>query len=326
MSGSSQGTRSQTRNKVPQHINEEKMNLDDIEKSSISSENDFQRIHKTFNIGENNDGFTKVLNRKLQRKENKQKRATPIIDNRQLWETYQQQGPFRLNLDNLEMGDKEPITKKQKPNKEFEDVIIDTEMELTDQQQISQNDKTAKLPKKDDNQNAKGKMIQDDQIDLSEEKRLERKEYSIKLCGLPSNTTARDIQSFIEEVNAATFFIPKKPKGYQPLKYAYINFYSQEDLETATSNIYQYKGNQLEWVPADEKSCNICGYTNHMAIECDYQLKQNKSNNRYLNRKNKLKEIKGYNFNRNRNRTYADVTKSNNRNNQFKGRSNSLQF
>ncbi|GET01575.1 hypothetical protein GLOIN_2v1811259 [Rhizophagus clarus] len=72
-------------------------------------------------------------------------------------------------------------------------------------------------------------------LDLSEEKRLERKEYSIKLCGLPSNTTARDIQSFIEEVNAATFFIPKKPKGYQPLKYAYINFYSQEDLETATN-------------------------------------------------------------------------------------------
>ena len=127
-------------------------------------------------------------------------------------------------------------------------------------------------------------------------------------------------------MNAATFFIPKKPKGYQPLKYAYINFYSQEDLETATSNIYQYKGNQLEWAPADEKSCNICGYTNHMAIECDYQLKQNKNNNRYLNRKNKLKEIKGYNINRNRNRTYADVTKSINRNNQFKGRSNSLQF
>ncbi|GES94824.1 hypothetical protein GLOIN_2v1811259 [Rhizophagus clarus] len=72
-------------------------------------------------------------------------------------------------------------------------------------------------------------------LDLSEEKRLDRKEYSIKLCGLPSNTTARDIQSFIEEVNAATFFIPKKPKGYQPLKYAYINFYSQEDLETATN-------------------------------------------------------------------------------------------
>ncbi|GBB99204.1 hypothetical protein RclHR1_34480001 [Rhizophagus clarus] len=83
MSGPSQGTRSQTRNKVPQHINEEKMDLDNIEKSSISSENDFQRIHKTFNIGENNDGFTKVLNRKSQRKENKQKRATPIIDNRQ---------------------------------------------------------------------------------------------------------------------------------------------------------------------------------------------------------------------------------------------------
>ncbi|GET04710.1 hypothetical protein GLOIN_2v1811259 [Rhizophagus clarus] len=74
-------------------------------------------------------------------------------------------------------------------------------------------------------------------LDLSEEKRLERKEYSIKLCGLPSNTTARDIQSFIEEVNAATFFIPKKLKGYQPLKYAYINFYSQKDLETATRKV-----------------------------------------------------------------------------------------
>ncbi|GES96333.1 hypothetical protein GLOIN_2v1811259 [Rhizophagus clarus] len=217
------------------------MDLDNIEKSSISSENDFQRIYKTFNIGENNDGFTKVLNRKSQRKENKQKRATPIIDNKQPWETYQQQGPFRLNFDNLEMGDKEPITKKQKPDKEFDDVIIDTEMELTDQQQISQNAKTAKLPKKDDNQNAKeqepiGFIGLDEKKILnqkSNEQIQEERSRTVQIINIPLYITPKDIRAVFSrygEIEEKGFYT--RVKGiYQQ---AYIT-YKEEDALTIFS-------------------------------------------------------------------------------------------
>ncbi|EXX63518.1 uncharacterized protein OCT59_002425 [Rhizophagus irregularis] len=115
-------------------------------------------------------------------------------------------------------------------------------------------------------------------LNLSDEKRKERQQWCAKINGLPLGTTARDLQQFIEEIGGAICFIPKQPNNYKPLKYAYIYFFTQEDMEIAINNVYEFKRKQLEWSPPEDKSCHLCGYTNHLAKECDNKFTTERKN------------------------------------------------
>ncbi|CAB5185138.1 unnamed protein product [Rhizophagus irregularis] len=81
---------------------------------------------------------------------------------------------------------------------------------------------------------------------LSEDKKSERFQFAAKINGLPFNTCARDLQPLVTETSAT----------------------NDEDFSIATNNVYEYKGQQLEWSPLDTKSCHRCGYTGHVAKEC----------------------------------------------------------
>ncbi|CAJ0862119.1 7254_t:CDS:1, partial [Entrophospora sp. SA101] len=70
-------------------------------------------------------------------------------------------------------------------------------------------------------------------LDLTQEQREQRQAHSFKLAGLPRNTTACDLHEIIMAVNAQSCFIPKNPRMYLPLNYAYIGFASDEQLEKA---------------------------------------------------------------------------------------------
>uniref|UniRef100_U9TH42 RRM domain-containing protein n=1 Tax=Rhizophagus irregularis (strain DAOM 181602 / DAOM 197198 / MUCL 43194) TaxID=747089 RepID=U9TH42_RHIID len=126
-------------------------------------------------------------------------------------------------------------------------------------------------------------------LNLSDEKRKERQQWCAKINGLPLGTTARDLQQFIEEIGGAICFIPKQPNNYKPLKYAYIYFFTQEDMEIAINNVYEFKRKQLEWSPPEDKSCHLCGYTNHLAKECDNKFTTERKN--YTNRKQLLAQM-----------------------------------
>ncbi|CAB4375486.1 unnamed protein product [Rhizophagus irregularis] len=141
---------------------------------------------------------------------------------------------------------------------------------------------------------------------LSEEKKSERFQFAAKINGLPFNTCARDLQPLVTETSAASIFIPRNPVTYKPMKYAFVYFRNDEDFSIATNNVYEYEGQQLEWSPLDTKSCHRCGYTGHVAKECQTELRQ-RSNK--LNRNQLLQQFK--NRNKSRFNSYADATKGN---------------
>ncbi|PKK59070.1 hypothetical protein RhiirC2_795356 [Rhizophagus irregularis] len=103
---------------------------------------------------------------------------------------------------------------------------------------------------------------------------------------LPLNLSDEKEKKDSNEISGAICFIPKQPNNYKPLKYAYIYFFTQEDMEIAINNVYKFKGKQLEWSPPEDKSCHLCGYTNHLAKECDNKFTTERKN--YTNRKQLL--------------------------------------
>ncbi|UZO12198.1 uncharacterized protein OCT59_003746 [Rhizophagus irregularis] len=141
---------------------------------------------------------------------------------------------------------------------------------------------------------------------LSDDKKSERFQFAAKINGLPFNTCARDLQPLVTETSAASIFIPRNPVTYKPMKYAFVYFRNDKDFSIATNNVYEYEGQQLEWSPLDTKSCHRCGYTGHVAKECQTELRQ-RSNK--LNRNQLLQQFK--NRNKSKFNSYADATKGN---------------
>ncbi|UZO04253.1 uncharacterized protein OCT59_024644 [Rhizophagus irregularis] len=141
---------------------------------------------------------------------------------------------------------------------------------------------------------------------LSEDKKSERFQFAAKINGLPFNTCARNLQPLVTETSAASIFIPRNLVTYKPMKYAFVYFRNDEDFSIATNNVYEYEGQQLEWSPLDTKSCHRCGYTGHVAKECQTELRQ-RSNK--LNRNQLLQQFK--NRNKSKFNSYADATKGN---------------
>ncbi|CAB4437390.1 unnamed protein product [Rhizophagus irregularis] len=91
------------------------------------------------------------------------------------------------------------------------------------------------------------------------------------------------------------------------MKYAFVYFRNEEDFNIGINNVYEYEGRQLEWSPLDVKSCHRCGYTGHVAIECEVDNRRQ----RPMNRIQLLQQFR--NRNRRQYQSYADATKGDNR-------------
>jgi hypothetical protein len=74
-------------------------------------------------------------------------------------------------------------------------------------------------------------------LELSLEKRQERREFCAKLNGLPPNANAREYQEFIEEFNVFEFRIPRNTRTNRTQLYAYVYFKDEESMSYAMERV-----------------------------------------------------------------------------------------
>ena len=115
--------------------------------------------------------------------------------------------------------------------------------------------------------------------------RAERTKFCAKLCNLPKNTTGYDIENFIQEQKGKTCFIPRNKTQYNRVRYAYVNFENQQDMDDALANKeeLQVKGFKIYWTQADTKTCHICQSDAHLATSCP-RLQNKEKNERRITR------------------------------------------
>jgi hypothetical protein len=161
-------------------------------------------------------------------------------------------------------------------------------------------------------------------LELSLEKRQERREFCAKLNGLPPNANAREYQEFIEEFNVFEFRIPRNTRTNHTQLYAYVYFKDEESMSYAMERVIVRRNKQHEWSLPDMKSCFNCGYTSHLISECDYRPPRTRPINKrdYLNSINRQKQDNRYQRQqRQRPSSYAEAARQRPRN-QFTRRSN----
>jgi len=116
-------------------------------------------------------------------------------------------------------------------------------------------------------------------VTFSEEERQKREKYCLRLSGLPFKTTYKDIRDIIKRAKGKTCFIPRNPRNYNLVRYAYIKFETLEQMENAKSmDIFlsndRVQNKPLYWSEAKDKICNSCRNPNHLVKDCS-QLNAN---------------------------------------------------
>src|SRR5438045_2442028 len=144
-------------------------------------------------------------------------------------------------------------------------------------------------------------------ITLSEEARALRRNFALKLSGLPRNTLSRDLEAIVSEVGAKSCVINRNPNNYLPVNYAYLNFPSTDALATAINKNCTLKGCPLFWTLPKSCTCNKCGSPEHITRMCNspiYKRKDPKWEKHY----NQFKLAQ----HRKPHRSYATAARSNN--------------
>ncbi|CAG8547303.1 11433_t:CDS:2 [Acaulospora morrowiae] len=87
------------------------------------------------------------------------------------------------------------------------------------------------------------------------------------IANLLENTTAKDLEHIIKQVNAQTCYIPKKDNSnYKRL--AILSFHNQEDRKQATNQNFQVKRHDVTWVDRAAKLCfHYCSHK-HKSRNC----------------------------------------------------------
>jgi len=111
-------------------------------------------------------------------------------------------------------------------------------------------------------------------LNLDSEQIAKRTEHCFKLAGLPKGTKPIDLNNILTQVKAQSCVIPINPRNNQPLTHAYIYFETQEQMDAACTQFFQFEGKSLVWVPKDTQTCHFCGDPDHVIKECD-QKSQN---------------------------------------------------
>src|SRR5205085_12593373 len=105
-------------------------------------------------------------------------------------------------------------------------------------------------------------------MSTSYEETNKRKDFTLKLSGLPYGTTYFDIIDIVKAVKGKSCFIPRTRKQYERARYAFIAFENEEDQNQAAATYYAYRKNKLHWVSPNAKTCHKCGSTSHLVINC----------------------------------------------------------
>ena len=133
----------------------------------------------------------------------------------------------------------------------------------------------------------------------------ERNRNTVKLTDLPFGTTAYDIKSLLDKVNAKTCFIPRTRNQYGRARYAYVTLADEESCMKLLNNEIQGVVNEttLFWVAQEVKTCHKCGGMDHLVIDCI----EKKEHDEFKKRR------KGYSnvYTRYRIPNYKNITKQN---------------
>src|SRR5215213_2776910 len=148
-------------------------------------------------------------------------------------------------------------------------------------------------------------------LNLNDEQRALRRQFSLKLSGLPQGTLPRDLTAIVREVGAKTCVINRNPHNYTPLNYAYLNFTSVEAIAYAISLNVVIKDKPLYWCMPQMRTCNFCGDPEHIHKDCPDSRNCNSSTNQ---RYNKLYDRFRPAQHRKPRKSYAATTRPNNNN------------
>ena len=98
----------------------------------------------------------------------------------------------------------------------------------------------------------------------------QRNTHTLKLSNLPFGITAYDLKELLTKVNAKTCFIPRTRDKYSRLRFAFITFENDEAIEKVLSGDDQFtiKGQPLQWIEKDTKTCHKCGNAAHIVKDC----------------------------------------------------------
>ena len=126
------------------------------------------------------------------------------------------------------------------------------------------------------------------QEDLDKLDNLYRKEYTLKLSNLPVKTKWEDIKKTTNNLNVKSFHIPKSKTKRLSLRFAFVNFWNEEDKNFAKHIDLVLKENKLLWLSGDRKTCHKCGSKDHLVKECS---KRKITENKNINKEEKIIKI-----------------------------------
>ena len=149
-------------------------------------------------------------------------------------------------------------------------------------------------------------------LNLNDDQRALRRQFSLKLSGLPQGTLPRDLTEIVRTVGAKTCVINRNPHNYTPLNYAYLNFTSVDAIAHAISLNVVIKDKPLFWCMPQTRTCNFCGDPEHVHKDCpDSRNRNSPTNQRY----NKLYDRFRPAQHRKPRKSYASATRPNNNSN-----------
>jgi hypothetical protein len=110
-----------------------------------------------------------------------------------------------------------------------------------------------------------------------------RNRHVLKLCNLPRGTTVFDLSDYIESVGGKTYFIPKTRDNYKRVRYAFIVFNSEQNLQKflLEETLIYIKNNHVSWLRLEIKTCHICQGQEHLAANCP-RIQERKRNKRRI--------------------------------------------
>ena len=97
----------------------------------------------------------------------------------------------------------------------------------------------------------------------------ERKKYTLKLSNLPFNCSGKEINHWLESINALGITIKRHYSGIRQ-NCGIVHFKNAEDMKNAKIMSRRYKDKVVFFCPVDCITCFICGDRGHIASLCKY--------------------------------------------------------
>src|SRR6266496_767036 len=95
-------------------------------------------------------------------------------------------------------------------------------------------------------------------LNLSKEEYEDREAYSLKLTGLPFETTQHNLQQIIEDTQAKSCYISRNYKSYKNLPIAILSFDCNDRAHVAYEKNFSLKGCKLYWNLPGLSNCRTC--------------------------------------------------------------------